>query len=698
LISPENGQPIGKPQSSAPLLRQHHSEVVTALLNETNRGAENRFQDTGEQLRHRVGDGLQLLVKHLEGREDYGALFTGQRMNELTVLEKTRAENLLLSRKAIEEESNVYLKFLAPRLSAGDLAAFEAEFHSLTRGLVTETPRHVRTLFIGDCLIMEILAFVVGPLINDGISIEPFPINPRDPTQLRHILASLSTKQFDVVFFSPFSHARIAEIEALLGARLSIAGRAQIQALIDSIISQTRSLLDALAKMFECPIFVHNAGFVARATNQVKVAGRLAVSRRARTMAGRRVNEWLTDYIQNANSLTYQHLFCIDELALTGKYGRLALGRYLNTSEYQHPVVLSQRLADGYRRRIKAVGLLLGRKLIVCDLDNTLWDGVIGEGAVTPFVDRQESLKRLKEHAGVVLSIASKNEPANVRFDGGVLAMTDFVAPQISWSQKAAAIGKIKSTLNLQTRHMVFIDDRADERALVQEAFPDLLTLDAADEETWSLLDLWCEMAFGSSDIDRTRMYQEQALRDQVTEPDASSDKKVDADALRKLALVVSIGSAKRSDLKRVVELINRTNQWNLSGTRITFEQARAWHESKTSHILIASVADRFGDMGTVCASIITQDGEHAEIKAFVLSCRVFGYGVESAMLAEISRRCGAGKGGKELVGHFRANTQNHPCRNMYAEHGFELRDGVFRWSGSVPMPAVTWAELRSSP
>lgn len=697
MISADNRPELSDERACARAFRDHIDEVVSDVIAGTRRNIENRFQDSAEQLRERVRDGLALLVQYLEGGEDFGALYAGQQIFELTRLEKSRTENLQEYKRAVEEDGNVYRAFLNSHVSTSALTAFENAYRRLTVGLVKEAPRHVRTLFIGDCMLSEILSFVVGPLLNEGLSIEPFPINPRDPVQLGRILDTLATKQFDVVFFSPFSHSRLPELEALGDWRLTFSSFQGIQTLVNSIIDQTRSLLEELSKRFECPIFVHNAGFVARGTSVSKTAVRLFLGYRARRFAEPRINQWLADYIATANSASYHHLFLIEETEMVRQFGRLSLGQYLNTSKYQHTVALSRRIASEYRARISAVGHLLRKKLVVCDLDNTLWDGVIGEGTVSHFEDRQKSLKRLKDHAGVVLSISSKNDPKNVSFDGGILASTDFVAPQINWNQKSDAIARIKDTLNLQTRHMVFLDDRPDERAMVQESFPDVLTLDPADSETWKRIDLWAAMAFGSSDVDRTRMYQEQALRDAATVVEDDPAVHADTNTLKKLGLVISISSAKRGDLKRVAELINRTNQWNLCGSRTSFEQVRTWHDSDTAHVLIANVADRFGDMGTVCTSIVTEYEDRVEIPVFVLSCRVFGYGVESAMLAEIGRRYSGGGSAKPVVGHFRSNTQNHPCRNMYSDHGFEYENDVFRWTGAAPLPGVPWAEVKSS-
>ena len=170
---------------------------------------------------------------------------------------------------------------------------------------------------------------------------------------------------------------------------------------------------------------------------------------------------------------------------------------------------------------------------------------------------------------------------------------------------------------------------------------------------------------------------------------------------MRKLGLVFSLATAKASDLKRVAELINRSNQWNLCGTRTTFAQVQEWHRSETTQIILAHVADRFGDMGNVGIAVVQFAASHVRIPVFVLSCRVFGYGVETALLAEVLRRARSGADGTlpgPLLGDHKANAQNHPCRNMYPDHGFTLENDVYTWNGTPAFPQTPWAEVRQLP
>jgi FkbH-like protein len=677
-------------------LRKDHGLLVRRLIAGLDGPRENRFNDPPEEFANRVGEGLTLLTRHVEGVPSFGALYAGQRLFELYHNEWSHEDNLRFARRHVEEDRSILRAHLQRFVTSDELAAFENAYGAATFGLVHKASHHVRTLFIGDCLLVEIASFLMGALLAEGISINPYPVNARDTAQLRQILDALPEQQFDVVMFSPFTHGRVPELEALLYPSRTFGSKPEVAELVNSMLRQTEALLDYLRKRYECPIFVHNAAMIGRSSSSTRNAFDTIMSHRNLTYARERIHQRLSDLVSMYNSESFHQLFIIDEDSIAKKFGRRLVGKYVLTSNFQHPTVLSQKLAIEYQLRIKVIAQLIGKKLVICDLDNTLWDGLIGEGAVRHFLDRQSVLKKLKEQGGVVLSIASKNDPANVHFAGGLLSENDFVAAQISWNQKSEAITKIKKALNLQTKHMIFLDDRSDERALVREAFPDILTLDPCEPSTWRQMDCWADIVHGSSDLDRTRLYHEQAHREAALEADVEdAGGPISVEPLKKLGLVFLIRQAEKADLKRIVELVNRTNQWNLCGSRTTFEQMRAWHASDGALILLGSAADRFGNLGTVCVCVVTLAADRAEIPIFVLSCRVFGYGVETAILKEVASRCGIGTIRSALVGMYRANNQNNPCRNMYADHGFTRAEEAFVWTGSPDLPSVPWAELR---
>lgn len=680
-------------QVCADILRKNHREAVQALINGNGIPRINRFEDPPDVFESRVGDGLNLLIEHLEGRKHFGELYAGQIAIELIRPELPSSENLAVCRAAVSRDLEILRNLLEPLAERADIDYFEAQYRDATASLIINPTRHVRTLFVGDCLMAEVATFLLGPLAKEGISIDPFPINARDPQGLKQALDNLSNQQYDLIFFSPFSHARIQELEIFASPTKGLIAQSELKATVDGLIEQTRALIDYLSGRFECPIFINNGAFLQRTQSMVKSLLGSAIGGRAASYARNRINQWLADYVSLHNKQTYQHLFIVDEDAIAREYGRRQSSLFLHSSPFQHATVFSQKIAEAYQTRISVGADMIGRKLVICDLDNTIWDGVIGEGAVSHFGDRQKILKRLKDTGGIVLSIASKNDPANVHFRGGQLSLEDFVSPQIGWGTKTASIAKIRETLNLQTKHMIFIDDRADERSFVKDSIPDILVLDACNPETWTRLAIWSDLIEGSSDLDRTKLYQEQALRDASVTVEATDQDK--ENSLRKLGLVVTIDTASKRDLKRVAELINRTNQWNLTGARTSFEQIKRLSDSADADIVVAAAADRFGNMGTVCVALVQATDSQAVISTLVLSCRVFGYGVETAVVGEIAKKW-ARSNGRRLVGKYRATNQNHLCRSMYADQGFVASGEDFVLEGEIPA-IPPWLEVKSN-
>ena len=174
------------------------------------------------------------------------------------------------------------------------------------------------------------------------------------------------------------------------------------------------------------------------------------------------MNHVLAELVASHRS-TGANLSLVDEAELLGRHGELTLGRYIYASTIQHPAELGHLLAHRYRDILAAQADLVGKKVVVCDLDNTLWKGEIGEGAVEHFVEFQRILKDLRRK-GVLLTINLKNDPRNVHWEGAVLNQDDFVNIQINWESKATNMRRIQNALNLKFKDFVFIDDRADQR------------------------------------------------------------------------------------------------------------------------------------------------------------------------------------------------------------------------------------------
>jgi FkbH-like protein len=334
------------------------------------------------------------------------------------------------------------------------------------------------------------------------------------------------------------------------------------------------------------------------------------------------------------------------------------------------------------------------RKVLVLDLDNTLWGGILGDegidgirlGGADPigeaFLDFQKHLLALKNR-GIILAIASKNEEvlaldAINSHSEMIFKTSDFAAWRINWRDKAANIAQIAEELNLGLDSMVFIDDSPVERARVAEMLPEVFVPDWPAEPTryaraLNLLDCFDQLSYSHEDAVRTSLYQEERQRKSMIETMPSVE-----EWLYSLDLQLTVETVTSKNLSRVVQLLNKTNQFNLITRRMEENEFMKFVWEKGHAALAFRLWDKFGDYGliSVC-SLIQQEGGILEIKDFLLSCRAMGRGVERAMLYVIAQH--AKKYGKDsLTASYRPTERNKPCAHFLEENGFTCRQDYF--------------------
>jgi len=589
---------------------------------------------------------------------------------------------------------------------AGDLAALEAEirphlpdpawqllraeYQQISDLLEAPADRELRVLLVGDCLYMDLVAFLVAPLLAKGMRIRPEFATSKNPAMLRRQLQAMAAEPFDVIFYSPFTYLFSIALEPVLSWKSRLRGRALTEA-VDSATRAAGGTLDLLADLFDCPIHVHNTALVLREVSATRRRVKNLITGRRRRRARERIDSWARAHIAERNERTFKQLFLVDELALANAHPENDLGAYFHRSSLHHPAAFSRIVAEEYVDLLCVHARLASRKLVVCDLDNTLWDGVIGEGEVEHYHDRQEVLKRLRQR-GVVLAINSKNDPAAVHWRGGTLGDDDFAAASIDWRPKVAGMRDLEERLNLKPRDWVFLDDRPDEREMIQSAFPDLLTLDPDDPATWRQMRIWADLLDEKPELDRTQLYRDREERKRFLEQSTDTDD-ASEELFRTLELRAVIRSPQPGDLRRVGELINRTNQFNMRGSRTNDSEVQRWHKSDDTRILLADVTDRFGQMGTVSVLVAQQRAGRWEIEVFVLSCRVFGYGIETAVLNALKRA--ASETGCGITGEYVETDRNQPCRDAYPLNGFtQGEDGHWSWQAGGETTDPVWLEV----
>lgn len=286
------------------------------------------------------------------------------------------------------------------------------------------------------------------------------------------------------------------------------------------------------------------------------------------------------------------------------------------------------------------------RKVLVTDLDNVVWSGLLAEEGAEGIACEpsgrgyrhfvyQGLLRRLRRE-GTVLAAVSRNDPdvvlAPFRSGRMLLREEDFVAIIASYNAKSAQIRELAQRLNLGLDSFVFVDDNPVEVAEVSLALPDVrcVTFPQHDDELVAFLDdlasLFPHREITAEDRGRTDLYRRR-LEGFVAADLQGADL---TRFLQDLKMTLTIHDRGRGDRTRALQLINKTNQFNLNGRRLTDEQLRA-NLDAGGRLFGATLADRTGDHGEILACLVAQDGT---IESFVMSCRVFQRRVEYAFLA----------------------------------------------------------------
>jgi FkbH-like protein len=352
------------------------------------------------------------------------------------------------------------------------------------------------------------------------------------------------------------------------------------------------------------------------------------------------------------------------------------------------------------------------RKLIVVDLDDTLWGGVVGDVGWESlrlgghdhigeaFVDFQRALKALRNR-GILLAIASKNDEsvaleAISKCSEMFLRAEDFAGWRINWKDKARNIAEIASELKLGLQSVVFIDDNPVERARVREALPEVLVPEWPADKTLAastLLQMDCfdNPQLTSEDQSRAEMYAAEQRRDGLKREVPTLDH-----WLESLQTKVTVEELDASNRARVTQLFNKTNQMNLSTRRLSESELVQWASGENRKLFAVRVADRFGDSGLTGIVTLELDGETATMTDFILSCRVMGRKVEQTMLAIATDYC-RGAGSQRLSARYIPTTKNRPCHEFWMESGFahDAANTVFSWDLTRVYPLPKFVEVQ---
>jgi len=343
-------------------------------------------------------------------------------------------------------------------------------------------------------------------------------------------------------------------------------------------------------------------------------------------------------------------------------------------------------------------------KCLVLDLDNTLWGGVLGEDGLAGIAlgeDHPGSAYKAFQRVvrgyrdrGVLLAIASKNNLADVdelfaSHRDMVLARDQFAALQVHWNDKASSLRAIAADLNIGVDSLAFFDDNPVERDWVRAQLPEVTVIDVpADPLRYSdALDdsgAFDHLVITAEDRQRAGQYQSEVARRDLEQSATSVD-----EFLRALQMKAVIGKIDAATLPRVVQLLGKTNQFNVTTRRYSEPELARLLASEGAIGLWMRVSDRYGDNGLVALALaVREEPSRYRLDSFLMSCRILGRQAEHALLRSVARRARE-QGASVLLGEFIPSKKNAPAAPFFQDAGFSPLGARPHW---------WWLELGTAP
>lgn len=459
---------------------------------------------------------------------------------------------------------------------------------------------------------------------------------------------------------------------------------------VERVLANFRSWIHAFRKNSQASLLVHTLEAPA-----IPDQGILdAQSEFGQAEAIRRINAGL-------RSIAAENIgvFLVDYDALVARYGRtrwhderkwLTVRMPISADCHIHLVQEWMRFLHPLTGRIS--------KALVTDLDNTVWGGVLGEdgpegiqvgleypGAV--YRALQQAMLDLHRR-GILLAISSKNNQADAmrvlaEHEGMLLRPAHISAMRINWNDKAQNLREIARELNVGVDSLAFLDDNPVERARIRQELPDVTIIELPADplgyaDALRSSPVFERLTLSHEDRERNVYYIQQRQRQEFEQSVTSVE-----DFYRSLKQEAEIAPVRPETLSRVAMLTRKTNQFNLTTRRYSDQQIAELAGTAGWSIYSVQVKDRFGDNGIVGVVITRLEGEVCEIDTFLLSCRVIGRTVETAVLAWLAEESRS-RGANLLQGWFVPTNKNAPAREFYQAHDFRLvanDDGRTLWA-----------------
>lgn len=450
--------------------------------------------------------------------------------------------------------------------------------------------------------------------------------------------------------------------------------------LLENTYNHFAVMWDKLAERFQCPVIQDNFDRPAW-----RLLGNSDVSDyRGRSNFISRLNQKLYLYAQE-----HKAFFVNDVDFLAASYGLDAWSNPLYWHMYKYSLCLEAIpcLAKSVADIIKSI-YGKNKKVLVCDLDNTLWGGVVGDDGVEGiqvgpevpvgqvYSEFQTYVKELKS-IGVLLAVNSKNDEENaiagLNHPDAPLKPEDFVSVKANWDNKDRNMRAIAAEVNLGIDSFVFVDDNPTEREIVRQAnfgmaIPEMDKVEnyirAVDRNGYFEV-----TSLSADDLARVEMYKANAKRVQLQENAGSYE-----DFLKSLNMKAVIREFEPIYIQRIAQLTNKSNQFNLTTLRCSESDINKMQSADDYICLYGKLEDKFGDNGVVSVISGQISDSQLHMRLWLMSCRVLKRGMEDAMLDTLVEDAKA-KGLKAIIGYYYPTPKNGMVKDFYGRMGFKKID-----------------------
>lgn len=398
-------------------------------------------------------------------------------------------------------------------------------------------------------------------------------------------------------------------------------------------------------------------------------------------------NVWLSNLrrlvAQNGNVRIFNYKLLVEKIGVESSFSTKMwyMGKIVHSSTMQQ--LLAQSIMEKVNLETK-----ISKKVLLLDLDNTLWGGLAGENDITPIIlsddhsglaykNLQRVILQMKKQ-GVILGIVSKNNEEDAlniinEHPHMILREHDFAIKKINWENKSDSILAISKELNVGLDSIVFFDDNPAERQLIKEVFSQVVVPDfpeRPEELAECMIKIWKQYferpMLTDEDQNKTEQYVANFKREELRNSAESFESYLmglNIVLVRKIAF---------HHIERITQLINKTNQFNLTTKRHTVNEIQQMIESDKYEVFAYQEKDKFGDSGIIAVVIVNVQGKQPVIEEFVMSCRVMGKNIEFGIIDDVEQEM-LNRGFCEIFSEYSASSKNIPVSNLYDKLGYKI-------------------------